>query len=206
MGKVVVDMSMSVDGFIAGPNDNSEQPLGVGGSILHNWLFDGPAVSKHNDFFQLSNKESRDVFDESFDNEGAIVVGRRTYDIVDGWGGSHPNHGTPVFVLTHHIPAQVHKGSTPFTFVTEGIESAIQQAKAAAGDKNVGVAGASTAQQCIKAGLVDEIHIQLVPVLLGSGTRYFDHIGMKQIQLEKTRVIDSQGVTHLTFRVIKETE
>ncbi|QQK74867.1 dihydrofolate reductase [Salicibibacter cibarius] len=203
MGKVVVYMSMSLDGFIAGPNDSIAQPLGEGGSVLHEWLFDGNIASKHNDFFQLLSRKSRGVFDESFETAGAIVVGRRTYDVVGGWGGNHPIHGVPVFVLTHHIPSPTPNGSTSFTFVTDGIESAIEQANAAADDKNVSVGGAHIVQQCINAGLLDEIHVHLVPVLLGSGIRLFDLSGDDSVRLEKTRVIESPDVTHLTFRIIK---
>jgi dihydrofolate reductase len=121
--------------------------------------------------------------------------------IVDRWGGSHPIHGVPVFVLSHHIPEEVPKGATPFTFVTDGIESAITQAKAAAGEKYVYVlGGANIAQQCVRAGLLDEILIHFVPVLLGEGIRLFEHIGTEQIELESTRVAESPGVTHLWFR------
>ncbi|WP_260412508.1 dihydrofolate reductase family protein [Alkalihalobacillus sp. TS-13] len=156
MGKVVLDMSMSLDGFIAGPNDNDEQPLGVGGDILHSWLFTGNHPSKHNDFFKLSQK-SREVFDESFETTGAIIVGRRTFDVVQGWGGNHPVHGATVVVVTHHPPDTPPEGSTPFIFVTDGIERAVEQAKAAAGKKNVGVGTANVAHQCLKDGQIDEI-------------------------------------------------
>jgi len=145
MGKVILDMSMSLDGFIAGPNDGIGKPLGDGGAILHDWLFNGKMASRYNDFFKLSSS-SREVFDESIETTGAIVVGKRTFDVVEGWGGSHPIHGVPVFALTHHVPEKVAKGTTTFTFVTDGIESAIEKAKAVAGGKNVGVAGANIAQ------------------------------------------------------------
>ena len=189
MGKVTLDNSMSLDGFTAGPNDSPEQPLGDGGTRLHDWM-----SGTTEDMMQGGTSATI----------GAIVSGRRTYDLVDGWGGSHRIHGVPVFVLSHHIPEEVPKGATPFTFVTDGIESAITQAKAAAGDKNVYVlGGANTAQQCVKAGLLDEILIHLVPVLLGEGIRLFDHIGTEHIKLESTKVVESPGVTHLRFRVVK---
>jgi dihydrofolate reductase len=118
-----------------------------------------------------------------------------------GWGGGHPL-GVPVFVLTHSVPQErVHEGS-PFTFVTDGLESAVAQAKAVAGDKDVGVIGANLVQQCIRSGLLDEIHLDLVPILLGNGVRLFDQTA-EPIELESTRVIEGAGVTHLTFRIVK---
>jgi dihydrofolate reductase len=130
------------------------------------------------------------------------VTGRRTFDLTGGWGGKHPLN-VPVFVVTHSVTQDwVYEGS-PFTFVTDGLEIAVVQARAVAGDKDVGVIGASLVQQCIRAGLLDEIHIDLVPVLLGDGIRLFDHLGTEPIELESTRVIEGAGVTHLTFRVVK---
>jgi dihydrofolate reductase len=121
-----------------------------------------------------------------------------------GWGGKHPLD-VPVFVVTSSVPREwVYEGS-PFTFVTDGLESALEQAKAVAGDKDVGVGAASIVQQCLRAGLLDEIHIDLVPVLLGGGVGLFDHLGIGPIDLERTRVIEGAGVTHLTFRVLKWT-
>jgi dihydrofolate reductase len=133
---------------------------------------------------------------------GAFVTGRRTFDITGGWGG-RPPLGVPTFVVTHTVPQEwVYEGS-PFTFVTDGVESAVGQAKVVAGDKDVAVGAASIAQQCIRAGLLDEIHIDLVSVLLGNGVRLFEHLGTEPIQLERTRVIEAPGVTHLTFHVVK---
>ncbi|MFB5662211.1 dihydrofolate reductase family protein [Alteribacillus sp. HJP-4] len=153
MGKVILDISMSLDGFIAGPNVNHRQGLGEGGEVLHEWLFNGENPSKFNEFFKLSSINRR-VFDESFGTTGAIVAGRRTYDLTGGWGGSHPIHGVPVFVPTHDVPEKVPEGETAFTFVTEGIVSAVEQALKAANDNNVQVmGGADTIQQCMKAHL-----------------------------------------------------
>ena len=133
---------------------------------------------------------------------GAFVTGRRTFDITNGWGGSPPL-GVPAFVVTHTVPQEwVYEGS-PFTFVTDGVESAVERAKAVAGDKDVAVGAASIAQQCLQAGLLDEIHIDLVPVLLGDGVRLFDHLGTGPIELQRTRVIEAPDVTHLTFRVVR---
>jgi dihydrofolate reductase len=131
-----------------------------------------------------------------------LVTGRRTFDLTGGWGGKHPLD-VPVFIVTHTVPREWNYEGSPFTFVTDGLESAVEQARAVAGDKDVGVIGASLVQQCIRAGLLDEIHIDLVPVLLGDGIRLFDHLGTEPIELESTRVIEGAGVTHLTFRVVK---
>jgi dihydrofolate reductase len=132
----------------------------------------------------------------------ALVFGRRTFDLTHGWGGKHPLD-VPVFVVSSSVPqAWVYQGS-PFTFVTDGLESALAQVKAVAGDKDVGVGAASIVQQCIRAGLLEEIHLDLVPVLLGGGVSLFDHLDTGPIDLERTRVIEGAGVTHLTFRVIK---
>ncbi|MEC5425283.1 dihydrofolate reductase family protein [Virgibacillus sp. C22-A2] len=202
VGKVILDISMSLDGFIAGPNDNQKQGLGEGGETLHDWLFSGDIPSKFNTFFKLSST-NRKMFDEASESTGAMVVGRRTFDLVNGWGGSHPIPGVPVFVVTHSVPEKIMEGSTQFTFVTDGISSAIKKAKLAAGTKNVSVGTANVAQQCIKANLVDEILIHLVPVLLGRGIRLFDHIGTEKIQLEKIKVTEVSDVTHLRYRILK---
>jgi dihydrofolate reductase len=145
---------------------------------------------------------SAELLRETRQTTGALVTGRRTFDLTHGWGGSHPL-GVPVFVVSHTVPQEwVYEGS-PFTFVTDGLESAVEQARAVAGEKDVGVIGASLVQQCIRAGLLDEIHVDLVPVLLGGGVRLLDHLGAGPIELESTRVIEGAGVTHLTFRVVK---
>jgi dihydrofolate reductase len=131
-----------------------------------------------------------------------LVFGRRTFDLTNGWGGRHPLD-VPVFVVTRTVAQEwVYEGS-PFTFVTDGLESAVERARVVAGDKDVGVIGASLVQQCIRAGLLEEVHVDLVPVLLGGGVRLFDHLGTEPIELESTRVIEGAGVTHLTFRVVK---
>jgi dihydrofolate reductase len=142
-------------------------------------------------------------FDELVENGGAVVTGRRTYDIADAWGGNGPAPVLPLFVLTHHVPEHVPQGESHYTFVTDGVDSAIAQAKAAAGDKYVSLMGSAVPQQCLRAGLLDEIQIHLVPVLLGAGVRLFDHLGAESIQLETLRVVDSPGVTHLRFHLVK---
>lgn len=181
---------MSLDGYIAGPNVSAELPMGKGGERLHDWLFD-----------KRTEADSK-VLNALIENSGAVIVGGRTYHLgIDtGWGGRSPFQ-VPAFVLTRHIPEKLIEG---FTFVTNGIESAIAQAKAAAGDKNTWImGGASIAQQYIRAGIPDEIHIHLIPLLLGHGIRLFDHPDTQQIELERIRVTESPAATHLQFRVIK---
>jgi len=135
---------------------------------------------------------------------GALVTGRRTFDITNGWNGRH-TMDVPVFVVTHSVPGEwvkAHPGS-PFTFVLDGVESAVEQARQAAGDKNVAVGTATIIQQCIRAGLVDELAIDLAPCLLGGGVRLFEHLGGEPLDLECVEVIATPGVTHLTYRIIK---
>lgn len=205
MGKVTVDMSMSLDGFIAGPNDGPERPLGDGGERLHEWVYDLASWRERHGLEGGKTDTDAEVLDEAFKNTGAVLVGRRMFDVANGWGDNPPFH-MPVFVITHDAREKlVKEGGTTFTFVTGGIESALEQAKAASGDKDVSVAGgANIIQQYLSAGLLDEIQIHLVPVLLGDGVRLFHHIGAEQIELERTRVIESPGVTHIKFRVVKE--
>jgi dihydrofolate reductase len=204
MGKVSTGLSISLDGFIAGPNDGPESPLGDGGERLFAWYSGGDTdyrLPGTEMVFRVS-PQSAELLREAHSKLGAFVTGRRTFDITNGWGGSPPL-GVPTFVVTHTIPQQwVYEGS-PFTFVTDGVESAVELARAVAGDKDVAVGAASIVQQCIRAGLLDEIHVDLVPVLLGGGVRLFDHLGTEPIELERTRVIEAPGVTHLTFRVVK---
>jgi dihydrofolate reductase len=204
MGKVAMGLSMSLDGFIAGPNDGPERPLGEGGERLFAWYSGGETQYRlpgTEMVFEVS-PQSAELLREAHSKMGAFVTGRRTFDITGGWGGSPPL-GVPTFVVTHTVPREwVYEGS-PFTFVTDGVESAVEQAKAVAGDKDVAVGAASIVQQCIRAGLLDEIHVDLVPVLLGGGVRLFEHLGAGPIELERTRVVEGAGVTHLTFRVVK---
>jgi dihydrofolate reductase len=204
MGKVRTGHSVSLDGCIAGPNDGPEAPMGHGGERLLAWYSGGDTEYRlpgTEMVFKVSPKTA-EVLRETRRTTGALVTGRRTFDLTNGWGGGHPL-GVPVFVLTHTDPQEwVYEGS-PFTFVTEGLERTLEQAKAVAGDKDVGVIGASLVQQCIRAELLDKIHVDLVPVLLGDGVRLFDHLGTEPIDLECTGMIEGAGVTHLTFRIVK---
>jgi len=205
MGKVATGLTMSLDGFIAGPNDGPENPLGEGGMRLFDWYASGDTdyeMPGTGMVFKVS-PQSADLLREAFGTMGAFVTGRRTFDIANGWGG-RPPLGVPTFVVTHTVPRDwIYEGS-PFTFVTTGgVESAVEQARAVAGDRDVSVGAASLMQQCMRAGLLDEIHINLAPVLLGGGVRLFDHLGDGQVELERTRVVEAPDVTHVTFRVIK---
>jgi dihydrofolate reductase len=204
MGNVRTGLSVSLDGFIAGPNDGPEAPMGVGGEKLLAWYSAGDTEYRlpGSDMVFMVSAQTAEYLAETRRTTGALVFGRRTFDLTHGWGGKHPLD-VPVFVVTRSVPQDwVYEGS-PFTFVTDGLESALDQAKAVAVDKHVGVGAAGIVQQCIKAGLLDEIHIDLVHVLLGGGVSLFDHLGTGPIDLQSTRVIDGTGVTHLTFRVIK---
>jgi len=204
MGKVIFNMSMSLDGFIAGPNDGPENPMGDGGMRLFQWYSSGDADFQFpgtDMMFKISGA-SADLLKTATQTAGAVVTGRKTFDIARGWGGKPPL-GVPTFVVTHTVPQEWVKPGSLFTFVTDGIESAVEKAKQAAGDKDVVVSTAILLQQCLKAGLLDEIHLDLVPVLLGAGVRLFDHLGAAPIELERTRVVEALGVTHLQFRVVK---
>jgi dihydrofolate reductase len=196
MGKVVTGFSTSLDGFIAGPGDDVQH--------VFKWYFSGDTEFKFPSGMAMKvSPASAAVLGERVRTAGALVTGRRQFDNMHGWGGRHPVD-VPVFVLTHHPPADwVSKEGSPFTFVSEGVESAIAQAQAVAGDKDVIVDGANVVQQAIRAGLVDEIGIDLIPVLLGQGVRYFDHLSGHPLALEKVDLVDAPGVTHMRFRVKK---
>jgi dihydrofolate reductase len=200
MSKVVVGLSVSLDGFIAGPNDGPGNPLGDGGGKLFEWWTAGTERIGPDDRFRPPAR-SRAVVEEAFAG-GAVITGRRTFDIAGGWGGHHPM-GVPFFLLTHNPPDRWVGPGTDGTVVTDGIESALDQARAVAGGRAIGVCGADVAQQYLKAGLLDEIHLSLVPVLLGGGVRLFGNLEGHQFGLECTRVVESDSVTHLSYRVIK---
>jgi dihydrofolate reductase len=213
MARLRCDISMSVDGFVAGPNPSLEAPLGAGGDLLHEWAFAAASWRKRHGLEGGETNADSDVIEESLRVTGAVVMGRRMFSggegpwgddpRVDGWWGNDPPFHAPVFVLTHHArETKVMEGGTSFTFVTGGIETALEQAQAAAGDKDVLLAGgASIVQQYLKAGLLDELQIHLSPVLLGDGASLFDRLGIPALALETTRVIASPAVTHLRFAV-----
>ena len=211
MAKVRFDISVSLDGFVAGPNPTEEIPLGEGGEQLHEWALALEAWRKPHGQEGGEVNASTEVMEASRANVGATVMGRNMFggegpwgdDPWQGWWGDDPPFHMPVFVVTHHARETEEKqGGTTYTFVTEGVEAALEQAREAAGGKDVAIAGgASIAQQYLRAGLLDELTLHVVPVLLGGGTRLFDNLEGAQVGLEQTRVVDAPGVTHITYRV-----
>jgi dihydrofolate reductase len=216
MEKVILDISMSLDGFVAGPNQTLDEPLGEGGERLHEWAFGLKSFRERHGLPGGDANVDSDVLEESVRATGATVMGRRMFSggrgpweddpNADAWWGDDPPFHHPVFVLTHHAREPVAKqGGTTFTFVTEGIEAALERARAAAGEADVAIGGgANVAQQYLRAGLLDELQIHVVPVLLGDGVRLFEHhVADPPRGLECTRVIESPtGVAHLRYRVV----
>jgi dihydrofolate reductase len=213
MGKVFAEISMSLDGFIAGPKPTLKEPLGRGGEQLHEWVIKlAPWRKGHHKTGGETGPDS-EIIQASIDRTGAVIMGRKMFSggngswendpNSDGWWGDNPPFHVPVFILTHHQREAAEKeGGTTFIFVTDGKESALSQAKKAAKDKDVQIAGgASVIQQFIKAGYLDELQIHISPILLGGGTSLLENLG--DAKLEKTRVIDSPFVTHLKFKITK---
>jgi len=199
MAKVIAGITMSLDGYITGPNDRVGAGLGEGGERLHHWVFGGPWTYDSPRGSPLG--ADKDYLDEVFAAGGAWIVGRTMHDVVDGWGDD-PGFGVPVFVVTHRSRETVVKGDTTFEFVTDGIADALERAQAAAAGKNVIVmGGADLLRQYLAAGLVDEFTLTIAPVLLGAGKRLFDGISRTDITFERTTVIESPFATHLRFRV-----
>ena len=195
MGRIILDLSMSLDGFIAGPKDDDQPDRELAGlDVLHDWRFG-----------RQSSTEAEAYEVEKFKSIGAGIVGRRMLDLGIGPWGENPTFHMPIFVLSHATREPIPKqGGTTYYFVTEGIESALKQAEEAAGGKDIMLlGGANAAQQYVKAGLLDEIHLHLVPVLLGEGIRLFENIGTEKINLEQSSVIEEPGVTHFLYRVVK---
>jgi dihydrofolate reductase len=193
MGKVTADISMSLDGFITEPNEGGENPLGDDPGHLHDWMFDA------------KTETDAAIVDELYASTGAVLIGKRMFDVgFEPWGDPPP-FGMPVFVVTHRqrepLPMQ---GGTTYTFVTDGIEAALELARVAAGDKNVGIwGGANIIRQYLMAGLLDEMQLHLVPMLLGNGIRLFEGLDPEGIGLKRTSSIDTPGATHLRFEVVK---
>jgi dihydrofolate reductase len=212
---VIFDITMSLDGFVAGPNQTLEEPLGRGGERLHDWVIATAAWRERHGLEGGEAGADSDVVAESLPRQGALLMGRRMFSggegpweddpNADGWWGDDPPFHVPVFVLTHHPRDTVEKeGGTSYTFVTDGIESALAQAREAAGDKDVVVVGgANVVQQYLAAGLVDEFQTHIAPVLLGDGVRLFDRLGLTPPAVEVTRAIESPAVTHVAYRVVK---
>lgn len=188
MTKVFLNLTMSLDGYVAGNNITEALPMGKNGEQLHDWLFDG------------KTERDEEISKETFNTSGAVIAGGNTYNLAarDAWGGKSP-FGMPAFVLVEKVPEFIVEG---FTFVTDGIESALRQAREAAGDKDVWVmGGANVAQQFIKAGLLDEIQITIAPMLLGEGLRLFESTG--SVKLEHIGVVQTPAATHITYKVVK---
>jgi dihydrofolate reductase len=191
MSRVICDISASLDGYVTGPNDSRENPFGDGAGMLHDWIFDA------------ATDEDRALLQEAIDRAGAVVMGRTSFDKNEGdggWGDGGPLGDVPCFVVTHREPTRRHP--PVYTFVTDGVVSAIEQAKDAAGDKDVGLHGASVMQQALPLGLVDEIRVHVIPVLLGGGTPLFASLD-SSIKLERTLALVTPAATHLGFRVVR---
>jgi dihydrofolate reductase len=188
---------MSLDGFIAHRDDSVQ--------YLFDWYDNGEVEVQWpgNDMVSHVSPASAAYLHELIDGAGALVVGRRVFDYTNGWGGSHPI-GVPVFLVTHSTPADWPRADAPFTIVLDGVESAIAQAKSVAGNKSVGVAGPNVIQQCLNLGLIDELHVELVPVLLGDGIRFFGELAHPPVVLDDPTVIEGKHVTHLTYKVRRD--
>jgi dihydrofolate reductase len=212
MGKLTFEQSISLDGYSAGPNPSLEDPLGEGGEQLHEWALATMAWRESHGREGGERNVDSEVMDESIRSTGATVMGRHMFSggeggwdddpRAQGWWGDEPPFHHPVFVLTHHAREPLELTGTTFTFVTDGIESALEQARAAAGDKDVAIGGgADVIQQYLTAGLVDEFQIHVAPVLLGGGVRLLDNLG-RDIEIEQIRVIEAPSVTHVKYRVM----
>jgi dihydrofolate reductase len=198
LSATVLYMSMSLDGFIAGPNEGPDNGLGDGGERLHDWLWGGEPAAPSGVPSGPSGVNGR-VLDESLAT-GAVVAGRGTFEPAGGWGGDH-HDGVPIFILSRDEPGIDIEGWPLVTYVSD-IQTAMVEARRAAGEKNVLVHGATTAQLALAAGLLDELEIHLVPVLLGEGRRLFENLGPEHTELERTRVLEGEGgMTHLHYRV-----
>jgi dihydrofolate reductase len=198
-------MAISLDGYVAGTDVRVDNPGGYGAEPLFEWIHD--LASRRERQGMTGGRENRDseLMREWFDATGAVVMGRMMYDTGEEFWGADPPFRTPVFVLTHRPrPTLVKEGGTTFTFVTDGIHSALARARAAAGDRNVDIAGgADTVRQCLREGLIDELQLHVVPVLLGDGLRLFEDLGAVRRDLRPIRVVDTPLATHLKYRVVR---
>jgi dihydrofolate reductase len=211
MSKVTCQISISLDGFVAGPNQSLENPLGEGGLRLHEWVFATASWRQQQGQHGGEHSVDSEVVGGLFENVGAYIMGRKMFGGGDGswdrswkgWWGDDPPYHVPVFVLTHHardpLPMQ---GGTTFHFVTAGTRSALEQARSAAGDKDIMIAGgAHTLQQFMAAGMLDELYLHIVPVILGTGERLLENVGDPTLQL--VSVIASPAVTHVKYRIVR---
>jgi dihydrofolate reductase len=211
MNSVVCQISVSLDGFVAGPNQSVDNPLGEGGERLHEWVVVTESWRRHQGMEGGEHSADSEVVDEVFQDVGAYIMGRKMFGGGDGpwdetwtgWWGEDPPYHVPVFVLTHHAREPLPmKGDTTFNFVTDGIESALEQARAAAGEKDVMIAGgASTVRQYLVAGLLDELYLHIAPVVLGAGERLLENVG--DLSMEPIKVVASPAVTHVKYRIAR---
>ena len=200
MTKVLAAITMSMDGYIAGPNDRPGAGLGDGGEPLHYWMFGDPSTDAKAGRGGPAEVDQAYI-DALFSSGGAWIVGRTMHDLANGWG-EDPGFGLPVFVVTHRDRETVVKGDTTFTFVTGGLAEALRRAREAAGEKNVIVmGGAGVLRQCLDAGVVDELALTIAPILIGSGKRLFDGIASPDLQFAPVAVIESPAATHIRYRV-----
>jgi dihydrofolate reductase len=214
MSKLRCHISISADGFVAGPNQSEENPLGEGGEQLHEWAVSLAAWRESHDKQGGEVNESTSIMEETLENVGAGVMGRNMFGPVGGgnwggeqwkgWWGDDPPYHNDVFILTHYPREPVEmEGGTMFHFVTDGIEQALGRAKESADDQDVRLwGGAEVIQEYLAAGLLDELELHIVPVLLGDGARLFDNLGGAEIELEQVRAVEAPGVTHLKYRVM----
>jgi dihydrofolate reductase len=211
MSKLRIGIAMSLDGFVAGPDQSVDEPLGVGGEELHEWLFPLAIFNEMHGREGGETNPSSAVVEQRFDNIGAVIMGRNMFGggpgpwdgDWKGWWGDDPPFHTPVFVLTHHVrePLEM-EGGTTFHFITDGIESALDQARSAAGEKDISLAGgANVAQQYLAGGLVDVLDLSIAPILLRDGERLLDNLGDAPIELEQVRAVEAPGVTHIKYRI-----
>jgi dihydrofolate reductase len=203
MTKVKVDISVSIDGYVAGPDDSPEQPLGRGGEALHDWIVATKGWRERHGHEGGSAGVDSEVAKEAPAGAGAIVMGRRMFDLGEPHWGEDPPFRMPVFVVTHKPSEAIVRGETTYAFVTGGPEGAVELARKAAGDGDVLVAGGGdVARQLVRAGAIDELHLHVVPVLLGGGSSLFDGLG-PEVRFEQMRALAGEGVTHLYLRVVR---
>jgi dihydrofolate reductase len=201
MSSTVLYMSMSLDGFIAGPNEGLDNGLGDGGDRLHEWPFPGAEGGDFDAAVERLRGVNRQIYDECM-STGAVLAGRGTFEPAGGWRGDH-HDGVPIYILSRN-PAPAWAAVWPAVHYGSDLEAAVRDAKHSAGDKNVLVHGASIAQRALTSGLLDELEIHLIPVLFGGGRRLFEDLGIQQRELERTRVLEGEGgVTHLRYRVVR---
>jgi len=203
MSNVVIDVSLSLDGFIAGPGDGPGLPLGArGGRHLFGWYFGGEEAYQGTMFRPAG--VHRQVVADMFQRVGAMLTGRRTYEIAHGWNGEHPVNAMPVVIMTHRPPPDPPRGKSRLVFVTEGIAAAVATAKTLAQGKEVGIAGASVAQQALAAGLVDQLLLHVVPILLGDGVRLFAHPAARAIRLRRLSSLEGADASHHRYAVLRD--